>query len=99
MTGGGGSNSFVFANLPWNAGHITDFHTASDVLNLTGIFSAIGYHGSDPVADGTLSFASDNAGNTNVVVHDPGNPWGTLVTTLDHLSPWSIASQDYVFHA
>ncbi|HWE71843.1 MAG TPA: type I secretion C-terminal target domain-containing protein, partial [Stellaceae bacterium] len=99
LTGGAGSDTFVFNNLPWNAGHVTDFNTAQDVLNLTGIFHSIGYTGSNPVADGYLSFASDGAGNTQVYVnaHSAANPWPTLVTTLDHVSPSSITSHDYIY--
>jgi serralysin len=101
LTGGAGSDTFVFNNLPWNAGHITDFDTAGDVLNLTGIFKSIGYAGTNPVADGYLSFASDGAGDTRVFVnsHDPSNPWPTLITTLDHVAPSSITSHDWIFHA
>jgi beta-glucanase (GH16 family) len=100
FTGGGGADTFVFNSTPWNAGHITDFNTAQDVLNLTGIFNSIGYTGTNPVADGYLSFASDGAGNTQVYVnaHSAANPWATLVTTLDHVSPASITSHDYIFH-
>jgi beta-glucanase (GH16 family) len=101
LTGGAGSDTFVFNDLPWKAGHITDFNTATDVLNLTGIFKSIGYTGSNPVADGYLSFASDGAGNTKVYVnaHNPSDPWPTLVTTLDHVASSSIASHDWIFHA
>ncbi|HWE72764.1 MAG TPA: family 16 glycosylhydrolase [Stellaceae bacterium] len=101
LTGGGGNDTFVFNDLPWNAGHITDFNPATDVLNLTGIFQTIGYWGSNPIADGYLSFVADSAGNTQVVVnaHDPANPWPTTVTTLDHVSPSSITSHDYIFQA
>ena len=100
FTGGCGSDTFVFNNLPWNAGHITDFDTAHDVLNLTGIFQSIGYTGTDPVADGYLSFASDGAGNTQVYVnaHSAANPWATLVTTIDHVNPASITNHDYIYH-
>jgi hypothetical protein len=100
LTGGAGSDTFVFNNVPWNAGHITDFNTAQDVLNLAGIFKSIGYTGANPVADGYLSFVSDGAGNTQVYVnaHNPANPWASLVTTLDHVSPTSITSHDYIFH-
>ncbi len=100
LTGGAGGDTFVFNNAPWSAGHITDFNTAQDVLNLKGIFATIGYSGTNPVADGYLSFASDGAGDTKVYVnaHNPANPWPTLVTTLDHVSPSDIASHDYIFH-
>jgi len=101
LTGGSGSDTFVFNALPWNAGHVTDFDAAADMLNLTGLFKAIGYSGSDPVADGYLSFAADGAGNTQVIVnaHNGSNPATTLVTTLDHVSPSDITNHDYIFHA
>jgi hypothetical protein len=62
LTGGGGADSFVFDYLPWNAGHITDFNPASDVLDLRALFSAAGYTGANPVADGYLNFTSDGSG-------------------------------------
>jgi Ca2+-binding RTX toxin-like protein len=100
MTGGGGNDTFVFNVMPWNAGHITDFNTATDTLNLSGIFSSIGYTGTNPVADGYLSFVSDGKGDTQVIVnpHNAADPWGALITTLDHVSPASISAHDYVFH-
>jgi len=101
LTGGGGNDTFVFNYLPWNAGHITDFNPVSDVINLSGVFNAIGYTGSNPVADGYLSFESDGAGNMKIFVH-PQGPATTIpitVTTLDHISPAQITSGDWIFHA
>jgi hypothetical protein len=99
MTGNGGADQFVFQDLPWNASSITDFNTASDVLNLKGIFAAIGYTGHDPVADGYLAFQSDGHGDTQVIVNPQGQ--GTqipiTVTTLDHVDPSAIHSGDYLF--
>ena len=100
MTGGGGNDTFVFNALPWNSnGQITDFNTATDVLDLRGLFASIGYTGSNPVADGTLSFVSDGHGNTLVEIntHNPSDPWPTTVTTLDGVSPSSITSSDYMW--
>jgi Ca2+-binding RTX toxin-like protein len=99
LTGGGGNDSFVFNNLPWNAGQITDFNAATDILNLAGIFSAIGYTGNNPVSDGHLNFVSDGAGDTKVYV-DPQGPSTTtpiLVTTLEHVAPSALHSGDYLF--
>jgi serralysin len=98
LTGGAGADHFAFAHLPWSAGHVTDFTPGSDVLDLRALFAAIGYHGADPVADGTLSFVSDGAGDTRVMFKDPGSPWPTLVTTLDHVDPGSVHSGDWLFH-
>ncbi len=99
LTGGGGHDSFVFNALPWNAGHITDFAPGTDVLDLHGIFSAIGYGGSSPVADGYLNFVADGAGNTQVVVdpHGPSTTIPILVTTLDHVMPSALHAGDYLF--
>jgi Ca2+-binding RTX toxin-like protein len=95
ITGGGGNDTFVFDFAPWNAGHITDFNVATDTLNLSGIFTAMGYTGTDPVADGYLSFTSDGAGDTLVSVKAPTDQWPSLVTTLDHVAPSSITPADY----
>jgi Ca2+-binding RTX toxin-like protein len=99
LTGNGGDDSFVYNDLPWNAGAVADFNTASDVLNLKGIFAGIGYTGSNPVADGYLTFASDGHGDTQVIVspQGPSTPIPILVTTLDHVDPSAIHSGDYLF--
>ncbi|HVA13796.1 MAG TPA: type I secretion C-terminal target domain-containing protein [Stellaceae bacterium] len=100
LTGGAGSDTFVFNSLPWNAGQITNFNPASDVLDLRALFTAAGYHGANPVQDGYLSLASDGAGDTKVYfnAHNPSDPWPTLITTLDHVSPASVSAKDYLFH-
>jgi hypothetical protein len=99
MTGDGGADTFAFAALPWNAGSITDFNTAADVLDLKGIFAAIGYTGSNPVADGYLAFNSDGHGDTQVIVspQGPSTQIPITVTTLDHVAPSAIHSGDYLF--
>jgi Ca2+-binding RTX toxin-like protein len=100
LTGGGGSDTFVFNYLPWTADHITDFNVNTDVLDLRGIFNAAGYHGTNPVADGYLSFASDGAGDTTVSFEPQGH--GTtipiLITTLEHVAPGSLNASDWIFH-
>jgi Ca2+-binding RTX toxin-like protein len=101
LTGGAGADAFVFNYLPWNAGHITDFNTANDTINFSGIFTSIGYSGNNPVADGYLSFESDGAGDTKIYVH-PQGPSTTipiLITIVDHVSPSQITSGDWIFHA
>jgi hypothetical protein len=99
MTGNGGADQFIFQYEPWNAGSITDFNTAADVLNLKGIFASIGYTGSNPVADGYLAFNSDGHGDTQVIVNPqgPGTQIPITVTTLDHVDPSAIHSGDYLF--
>lgn len=101
LTGGGGHDTFTFASLPWNAGHITDFMVGEDHLNLKALFTAAGYGGIDPIADGVLSFRSDGKGSTQVYF-DPdgraaGNPWPFLITTLDHVAPSTLSAANWDF--
>ena len=99
MTGDGGADQFIFQFLPWNAGSITDFNPADDVLNLKAIFQSIGYTGSNPVADGYLAFHADGQGDTQVIVNPqgPSTQIPITVTTLDHVDPSMIHSSDYLF--
>ncbi|MDB5468113.1 MAG: hypothetical protein JWQ46_2875 [Phenylobacterium sp.] len=100
LTGAGGADNFVFGQLPWNAGHVTDFTPGVDRLDLRGPFSAAGYSGSDPITDHYLEFRSDGAGDTQVYF-DPDGPSGSqypfLITTLDHVGPGQIGAGDWLF--
>jgi Ca2+-binding RTX toxin-like protein len=98
LTGGAGSDTFVFNSLPTQAGHITDFNTKGDVLDLSGIFSSIGYSGNNPLKGGYLSFASDGHGDTNVYVNAHNGAGSILITTLDHVSSSSITPSDWIWH-
>jgi Ca2+-binding RTX toxin-like protein len=94
MTGDGGADSFVFQAVPWNAGQITDFAPGTDKIDLSAVLNAAGYSGSDPVADGWVTFASDGHGDTQVFfnAHDSSNPWPSLITTLDNLAPTGLTA-------
>jgi Ca2+-binding RTX toxin-like protein len=100
LTGGAGSDTFVFNFAPWSAGHITDFTPGTDKIDLSGVLSSYGYTGTSPIADGWLSLVSDGAGDTQVRVnpHDPSWPYSYLITTLDHVAPTSITSSDWILH-
>lgn len=101
LTGGGGDDRFEFPQKPWSAGRIADFTPGSDVLDLRSLFSAAGYRGGDPVADGYLRFVSDGAGGTKILFDQDGwgsgNPWPTTITTLDGVAPSSLQPDDWSF--
>jgi len=101
MTGDGGADRYVFQYLPWNAGHITDFASGSDVLDLRPLFSAAHYAGTNPIGDGYLRFDADGAGGTRVMF-DPdgpatGNRWPFTIVTLDHVEPSGVHTGDWLF--
>jgi hypothetical protein len=102
LTGNNGADKFVYQYVPWNnTGHIRDFTSGVDVLDLRALFQAVGYAGSNPVADGYLKFAADGAGGTQVLFDRDGaangNPWPSLLTTLDHVQPSGVHSGDWLF--
>jgi beta-glucanase (GH16 family) len=103
LTGGAGRDIFVFNSLPWNYSRVTDFTAGTDMLDLREIFTAHNYQGTNPLADGYISFQSDGAGGTKIYFDSDGfgsaNPWGYLIATLDNLSPSSLHMQtDWFFH-
>jgi serralysin len=103
LTGGAGSDIFEFDNPPWNNAHITDFQVGTDMLDLRKLFTAANYHGTNPVADGYVSFQSDGAGGTKVYFDPDGpgsaNPWPFLITTIDNVQPSGLHMQaDWFFH-
>jgi beta-glucanase (GH16 family) len=95
LTGGAGADHFDFNALPWNAGHVTDFQTGVDKLDLRDLASL--YTGSDVVRD--LQFSGDGAGGTRVLLDIDGSggwQWPTLLTTLDGVGPSSLARGDWL---
>ena len=101
LTGGAGADHFVLKATPWNAGHITDFTTGTDILDLRAILAASRYAGSDPVIDGYVSFQSDGVGGTRVFIDvdgPHGGEWPFLITTLDHVAPDAVSAADWLFH-
>ena len=103
LTGGAGRDIFQFDTLPWNNARITDFQVGTDMLDLRKLFTAANYQGTNPVADGYVSFQSDGAGGTKVYFDPDGsgsaNPWPFLVTTIDNVQPSGMHMQtEWFFH-
>ncbi|WP_310540964.1 type I secretion C-terminal target domain-containing protein [Phenylobacterium sp.] len=100
LTGGAGGDLFAWAQTPWRAGHVTDFTPGADKLDLSLLFDASDYAGTDPVRDGRLEFRGDGLGNTQVYF-DRDAPrvgdWPFLITTLDKVRPDQIGSGDWLF--
>jgi len=68
------------------------------MMDFRSLFAAVNYQGTDPVADGYLSFASDGAGGTRIYFDADGAASGppSLITTLD-LVP-TTAQVDWFYH-
>jgi Ca2+-binding RTX toxin-like protein len=101
LTGAGGADHFVFGDVPWQAGHVTDFTHGVDRIDVSGLLSKAGYAGADPIADGYIKLIADGQGDTWVYFDSDGrgtaDQWGTLVVTLDHVTPGSVTAGDWIF--
>lgn len=95
---GAGRDVFVFKDLAAHDVKIHDFDVTKDVLDLRPAFSTGGYSGTDPIADHTLTLASDGNGGTNVSVSLVGQP-AHVMAHLDHVTPGQIAvGTDLIWH-
>jgi hypothetical protein len=100
MTGGPGSDRFVFNDQPWQPGHITDFMPGQDILDLRPLFMMSNYRGNDPVREGYIQLKATDAGT--MVYFAPngqtnGPPWPIAITTLDNIRPEQVQRSDYLF--
>lgn len=102
LTGGAGDNSFVFSSPKDHGNVITDFNPNTDMLDLRTMMKAIGYHGSNPVADGYVSITSDGHGDTVVSVDPDGSSHGSAahaVVTLQNVLPTALHDgANFVWH-
>jgi hypothetical protein len=90
LTGGAGADRFVWNKEPWSPADVTDFSVGTDKLDLSALFQAAGYTGSDPVADRYVSFLDDGAGGTKVLFDRdataPGQQWSNYIIHLEHVA-------------
>jgi len=91
LTGGAGADVFRLPTEPWAPIHIMDFAVGTDRLDLSALFQASGYTGSNPIADGYIVLASDGAGGT-IVRYDrdaagPNPIWPNTIIDLHGVSP------------
>lgn len=82
LTGGDGANVYAYASLSDAGDTLTDFVSGKDLVDLRALMAAIGYTGSDPVADGLLRLKTGSKGALLQIDADGAGPgkWLTLLT-------------------
>jgi len=74
LTGGPGFDHYIYNALSDGGDTITDFRVGQDKINLNALLTSIGYAGSNPIADGYVSFASGTpTSTTNIRIDSDGS--------------------------
>ena len=98
LTGGAGTDMFVFTAATSQHSTVIDFHPGEDLVDLRPLMQSVGYAGTDPAHDGTISLQSDGSGGTLIHV-DPHNGAAVTNISLAHVAPQSIAlGSDVLWH-
>jgi serralysin len=93
MTGGAGGDVFAFANPNATGSVITDFQSNTDNIDLRPVLTAMGWHGTDPLSDGTVSFVAVSGGTAIMLSADHNPADAHLLATVDGIStlhPWDF---------
>ncbi len=77
LTGGGGADEFVYKRIQDRADTITDFQPGIDKIVMTNLLASFNYSGSNPIADGIISFSS--RGRNTVLLLDPDGADGSAL--------------------
>jgi Ca2+-binding RTX toxin-like protein len=83
IVSGDGADLLVFRYLPWRGSTVTDFKVGADRLDFGQLFRDAGYTGTDPEADGLISYKYQSGLQ---IYFDPDGSgtgqWPFLITTL-----------------
>jgi len=93
MEGNGGRNRFVFDDIPWHPGEITDFHPGLDRINVVPLLALAHYRGKKPFSDGLLSIAATSEGGSKLHFYprsSRSNCCDYTIVTLDKALPSSL---------
>ncbi|MEJ0068164.1 MAG: hypothetical protein WDO24_04890 [Pseudomonadota bacterium] len=93
LTGGAGGDVFTFTSATATGSVITDFQSDTDGIDLRPVLAAINYHGTNPLGDGTISFASVAGGTAIMLSADDNAADAHLLATVQGVStlqPWDF---------
>ena len=90
MAGGAGDDVFIYSALSDAGDTITDFNAAEDLFDLSALMSAIGYAGSDSVADGYVGISQSGANTLVQVDGDGGGDGFVTLATLENVTATEI---------
>jgi hypothetical protein len=100
LTGGSGSNVFVFSSLQEVGQEITNFTVGKDEIDLSGLLSSLGYSGSNGIAAGYVKLIQGSTSNTTILEIDraPGSAIFRPFLELDNVTPTQMNStSNFIF--
>ncbi|MGB0629773.1 MAG: beta strand repeat-containing protein, partial [Alphaproteobacteria bacterium] len=98
LTGDAGADIFDFNAVSEAGDLITDFETGSggDQLDLSDLLAALGYLGSDPLADGRVRLQNSGQ-DTDVEVDTTGSGDYVVLVTLDRTNQGDVTANNWIF--
>jgi subtilisin-like proprotein convertase family protein len=88
--GGPGSDSFVFLSMGTALNVIGDFIAGQDTIDLHQLLTAVGYNGTDPIADNWISLVADGTGGTTVMVDAHNGLAAVAIVDIRGVTPTAL---------
>jgi hypothetical protein len=101
MKGRGGQDRFIFSDIPWHPGEITDFDPSQDKIDVSALLTLAGYKGTAPFSDGLFAIIPRAVDRSELHFY-PAKPNGNCcdytIVTLDNVLPSQLdLTRDFVF--
>lgn len=90
LYGGPGHDMFVYNALADAGDTIKDFRSGEDAVDLVSLFTALGYNGSDAVADQWLSLVASGTGATSFILDPHNGQQSVTLLTIENVTPEAL---------
>ena len=99
LAGGEGRDTFVYTSIRDSGDRLTDFNVNEDFLNFRALLNSLNYSGSNPVADGYISWRALNAGTLISVDSDGSAGRGVArpFITLETVTSSQLTLNNFIF--
>jgi beta-glucanase (GH16 family) len=100
MEGRGGQDRFIFGDIPWQPGQITDFQPSLDRIDISALLAIAGYKGTTPFSDGLFAIMPTVAGGSRLHFYPKSAKSGCCdytIVTLDKVLPSQLdLTRDFI---
>ena len=88
---------FVFSGLNNTGATVQNFNPSLDTLDVAPLLQSVGYTGTNPFKDGTLTVQKVGT-DSSAVLLDAHTSHATTIVTLESVLPHSLPHHDIIWH-